>query len=106
CKMALSAVNLELDDNRAEGLMAFAADGRRTLQGTLAADALDLRPYISAVRFVDADQHEWSDGRISLEGVSGFDVDLRLSAATILLSNKSEEGRCGEKGQATGEPDR
>jgi len=85
--IALSAVNLELDNNRAEGVMAFAVDGRRTLQGTLAADALDLRPYISAARFVGADQHEWSDGRISLDGISGFDVDLRLSAATIQLSN-------------------
>jgi len=85
--IALSGVNLELDNNRAEGVMAFAVDGRRTLQGTLASDALDLRPYISAVRFVTADQREWSDSHISLDGLSGFDVDLRLSAATVLLSN-------------------
>ena len=85
--IALSGVNLELDNNRAEGVMAFAVDGRRTLQGTLAAETLDLRPYISALRFVSSDQREWSDSRISLDGVSGFDVDLRLSTATILLSN-------------------
>src|SRR4051812_5738674 len=75
--IALSGVNVELDDNRAEGVLAFAVDGRRTLQGTLAAENLDLRPYISALRFVTTDQHEWNDGRISLDGISGFDVDLR-----------------------------
>jgi AsmA protein len=68
-------------------VLAFAVDGRRTLQGTLAAENLDLRPYISALRFVSSDQREWNDGRISLDGMSGFDVDLRLSAGSVLLSN-------------------
>jgi AsmA protein len=85
--IALSAGSGELEDNRAEGVLAFAVDGRRTLQGTLAADNLDLRPYTSALRFVSSDQREWSDGHISLDGMSGFDVDLRLSAATVLLSS-------------------
>jgi AsmA protein len=85
--IALSGVNIELDDNRAEGVLAFAVDGRRTLQGTLAADRLDLRPYISSVRFVTADKREWSDGHVSLDGMSGFDVDVRLSAASVLLSD-------------------
>lgn len=85
--IALSSVNVELDNNRAEGVLAFAVDGRRTLQGTLAADGLDLRPYVSSVHFVSGNQREWSDGHISLDGMSGFDVDLRLSAAAVLLSN-------------------
>jgi AsmA protein len=85
--IALSTVNIELDNNQAEGVLAFAIDGRRTLQGTLAAETIDLRPYTSALHFVSADQHEWSDGHISLDGMSGFDVDLRLSAATVLLSS-------------------
>ena len=85
--LALSNVNVELDGNRAEGVLTFAFDGRRTLQGTLAADALDLRPYVSAIRFVNTERREWNDGHIALEGMSGFDVDLRLSAATVRLSN-------------------
>ena len=85
--VALSNVNIELDGNRAEGVLTFAFDGRRTLQGTLAADALDLRPYISALRFVSADQRQWNDGHIALDGMSGFDADLRLSAGSVLLSN-------------------
>ena len=41
------AVNLELDGNSAEGVLTFAADGRQTLQGTLAADEINLTPYLS-----------------------------------------------------------
>ncbi len=44
--IALSSVNLELDGNSAEGVLTFAADGRQTLQGTLAADTLNLTPYL------------------------------------------------------------
>jgi AsmA protein len=85
--IALSGVNVELDKNRAEGVLAFAVDGRRTLQGTLAAESLDLRPYTSAIHFVSSDQHQWNDGHVSLSGMSSFDVDLRLSAANVTLSN-------------------
>lgn len=85
--IALSGVNIELDQNRAEGVLAFAVDGRRTLQGTLAAETLDLRPYTSAIHFVSASQREWSDKSLSLDGMSSFDVDLRLSAANVVLSD-------------------
>lgn len=85
--IALSGVNVELDKNRAEGVLAFAVDGRRTLQGTLATDKLDLRPYTSAIHFVSNNQQEWSDGHVSLDGMSSFDVDLRLSAANVILSD-------------------
>lgn len=85
--IALSGVNIELDKNRAEGVLAFAVDGRRTLQGTLATDNLDLRPYTSAIHFVSNDQHQWNDGHVSLDGMSSFDVDLRLSAANVVLAD-------------------
>jgi len=90
--IALSNVNVELDGNAAEGVLTFATDGRQTLQGTLAADNLDLRPYISTVRLLTANQREWSSGRISLDGLTGIDVDLRLSAATVAMAN-SKLGR-------------
>ena len=86
--IALSGVNIELDKNRAEGVLAFAVDGRRTLQGTLAADSIDLRPYTSAIHFVsNTNRSEWSDSQIALDGMSSLDIDLRLSAASVLLSN-------------------
>ena len=43
----LSGVNIELDGNVAEGVLALSTEPRMTLKGTLAADALDLTPYVS-----------------------------------------------------------
>lgn len=85
--IALSNVNLELDGNTAEGVLTFATDGRKTLQGTLASESLDLTPYVSTVRLLTANQQDWNDGRITLDGLSGSDLDLRLSAANVVLSN-------------------
>lgn len=84
--IGLSGVNVELDGNTAEGVLTFATDGRKTLQGTLASDNLDLSPYVSTVRLLTTNQREWSNGRISLEGLSGIDLDLRLSAAKVSMS--------------------
>ncbi len=84
--IALSGVNVELDGNTAEGVLTFAADGRQTLQGTLAADSLDLTPYVSAVRILTSNQREWNNTRLTLDGLTGFDVDLRLSAGKLTLS--------------------
>jgi AsmA protein len=85
--IGLSGVNVELDGNTAEGVLTFATDGRKTLQGTLASDNLDLSPYVSTIRLLTTNQREWSNGRISLDGLSGIDLDLRLSAANVTMSN-------------------
>lgn len=85
--ISLSSVNVELDGNTAEGVLTFAADGRQTLQGTLAADTLDLTPYVSTVRLLAANERAWSNGHITLEGLAGLDLDLRLSAANVVVSN-------------------
>jgi AsmA protein len=83
--VAMSRVNLELDGNVAEGVLTFSNDGRPLLQGTLAMEALELSPYVSTLRFLTRDEREWSAGRIALNGITGFDLDLRLSAARIAL---------------------
>lgn len=83
----LSSVNVELDGNNAEGVLTFATDGRQTLQGTLAADTLDLTPYVSTVRLLTTNQREWNNARIVSGGLSGIDFDLRLSAAKVIMSN-------------------
>jgi AsmA protein len=85
--IGLSNVNVELDGNTAEGVLTFATDGRRTLQGTLAADALDLTPYVSTARLLTANQREWNTNSITLDGLTGGDLDLRLSAAKVTISN-------------------
>ena len=84
--IALSTVNVELDGNAAEGVLTFATDGRQTLQGTLAANELNLTPYISTVRLLTSNERDWNQGPISLDGLSGFDLDLRLSAARITIA--------------------
>ena len=85
--IGMTNVNVELDGNTAEGVLNFATDGRKTLQGTLAADTLDVSPYVSTVRLLTANQREWNSGRITLDGLSGIDLDLRLSAANVALGN-------------------
>ena len=85
--IGLNNVNVELDGNSAEGVLTFATDGRQTLQGTLAADKLDLTPYVSTVRLLTANQHEWNSGPITLEGLTGTDFDLRLSAGNVVLAD-------------------
>ena len=87
--IGLSNVNVELDGNTAEGVLTYAADGRKTWQGTLAADALDLTPYVSTVKLAANDQHQWSNGRVTLAGLSGTDFDLRLSAKKVKLGDAS-----------------
>jgi AsmA protein len=90
--IGLSGVNVELDGNTAEGVLTFVVDGRKTLQGTLAADKLDLTPYVSTMRLLAANQHGWSSSRIGLDGLTGSDFDLRLSAGKVIVSN-AEFGR-------------
>ena len=58
--VALTGVNVELDGNTAEGVLTFTNDQNRSLQGTLAADRLDLTPYVSTVRLLAAHHRDWS----------------------------------------------
>ncbi|HEY1542027.1 MAG TPA: AsmA family protein [Xanthobacteraceae bacterium] len=81
--MSLSGVDVELDGNGAEGVLAYAANGQRTWQGTLAAGDLDLTPYVSSVRLMTANARNWNGGPIALDGLSSFGIDLRLSAAKV-----------------------
>jgi AsmA protein len=83
--IALSSVNLELDGNAAEGVLTFAADGRQTLQGTLAADALNLAPYLSTIRLLSSPDREWSRAALDLDGLLTADLDLRLSAGKVTI---------------------
>ena len=72
--IGLSNVNVELDGNTGEGVLTF--DGRQTLQGTLAAEALDLTPYVSTVRLLTSGERGWDGRPIALDGLDGIDVDL------------------------------
>ena len=84
--VSLSNVNVELDGNTAEGALSLSTDGHRMVQGTLAADALDLTPYISGIRLLAANEHNWDRLPIALDGFDDFNLDLRLSAASVKIS--------------------
>jgi AsmA protein len=88
--IALSSVNVELDGNSAEGVLTFAGNtaGRPSLQGTLAADELDVSPYVSTVKLLGANERDWSRVPITLDALADFELDLRLSAARVTLNGR------------------
>ena len=83
--IGLSGVNIELDGNSGEGVLSF--DGRQTLQGTLAAEGLDLTPYVSTVRLLTGGERGWDSRPISFEGLDNVHIDLRLSAARVNVAS-------------------
>ncbi len=84
--VALSNVNVELDGNTAEGALTLSSGDFRLVQGTLAADTLDLTPYVSGVRLLAANKRNWDQLPISLDGIGDLNLDLRLSAARIKIA--------------------
>jgi AsmA protein len=83
----LAGVNAELDGNTAEGVLSFATDGRASMQGTLDAGDIDLTPYLSTVQLMRASERDWSEVPIALDGLTGLDLDLRLSAARMTVGH-------------------
>ena len=83
--IALTNVNVELDGNVAEGVMTYANNGRQTLQATLAADALDYTPYISALRLLASGARDWNRQMFDFNSLSTTDLDMRLSAARVTI---------------------
>jgi AsmA protein len=92
--VALSSVNVELDGNSAEGVLTFTGNtaGRPSLQGTLAAEELDVSPYVSTVKLLGANERDWSRVPITLDALTDFELDLRLSAARVAF-NGNKFGR-------------
>jgi AsmA protein len=83
---SLSNVNVELDGNTAEGALTLSSGDHRMVQGTLAADALDLTPYVSGIRLLASDNRNWDQLPIALDGLANLNLDLRLSAASIKIA--------------------
>ena len=84
--VSLSNVNVELDGNMAEGVITLSTD-RRTVQGTLAADTLDVTPYLSGIHFLAANDRNWDQLPITLNGLSESDLDLRISARSVKVGS-------------------
>ncbi|HEY7247861.1 MAG TPA: AsmA family protein [Xanthobacteraceae bacterium] len=83
--IGLSGAHVELDGNVGEGVLSF--DGHHTLQGTLAAEGLDLTPYVSTVRLLTGGEHGWDSKPIALTGFDRVEIDLRLSAARVVIAS-------------------
>ncbi|MEP9377773.1 AsmA-like C-terminal region-containing protein [Aquabacter sp. CN5-332] len=87
----LSPVSAELDGNRSEGALSLKLDGERPeIQGTFAADALDLTPY---GRFVMTEPSDgaWDRSALNVHPLSRIDIDLRLSAARMRAEDSNFE---------------
>ncbi len=84
--VSLTNVNVELDGNRAEGVLTLSADDHRGIQGTLASDSVDLTPYVMGARLMPVNVRSWDRLPIALDGLSDFNVDLRLSTASIKVN--------------------
>lgn len=90
--VSLTGLNVEVDGNSAEGVMTLAMGSRPLLQGTMAAEEIDITPYLSGVRLLGGHDRHWSRTPIALEGFSSLDFDLRLSASRVALGD-SRAGR-------------
>lgn len=90
--ISLSDLNVEVDGNVAEGVLSYATTGRRSFQGTLAVESLDLRPYVSTFRLIADNTRDWDRRSLMLEWFSGWEADVRLSAARVQLPH-AELGR-------------
>jgi len=84
--VSMSGVNVELDGNVAEGAITVSTD-RHTIQGTLAADALDLTPYVSGIHLLAEHDRNWDQLPLGVDGFDNVNLDLRLSAANVKISN-------------------
>jgi AsmA protein len=85
--ISLTDVDVELDGNKAEGVLTLAADDRRAVQGTLAADSLDLTPYVAGMRLMAMNERAWDRLPIALDGFADFNLDLRLSAGSVKIAD-------------------
>lgn len=90
--ISLTNANVELDGNRAEGVLTFATDGRHAIEATLASESLDLSPYVAGTRLMATADRTWDRLPITLDGLADFDLDLRLSAASIKVA-RAQFGR-------------
>jgi AsmA protein len=84
---ALSAAHVELDGNAADGVLSYSFGIRRSLQGTLAAENVDLTPYVSTFHLLASNARDWNRQPLSPAGFTDTDLDLRVSAAQITIGN-------------------
>ena len=84
--LALSGLTIEIDGNRAEGGLTLKQAGQGTVvQATLASDSADFTPYSGGFAMTGEDGSDWSREPIDLAGIEAFDLDVRFSAARVVV---------------------
>jgi AsmA protein len=82
---SMAGAHIELDGNVAEGTVSVGLDkGRPLIRGTLAADKLDLSPYLEAFH-AELNTSPWGAAAIRMPALAAADVDLRLSTDQVIL---------------------
>jgi len=77
---------IELDGNGATGSLSADFGGSRpSVQGTLAADTIDLSPYVEAMRADLVAEGSWLIAPARLAFAEAIDADLRISASQALI---------------------
>ncbi|OYX88851.1 MAG: hypothetical protein B7Y71_00280 [Xanthobacter sp. 35-67-6] len=90
-KAQISPLKLDLDGNRSEGALSLRLDGSTpTLEGTFAADAIDLSPY-GPISMTESRGGDWDRSRLNPNLLSRFNLDLRLSAARMRIEDSIME---------------
>jgi AsmA protein len=99
---SVTRLTVELDGNRAEGGLTFKPSGERmTVQATLATDHADLTPYSGGFAMTSEDGRDWSREPIDLSGLDALDLDIRFSAARVVI-RKMELARVAATAAARG----
>ncbi|MDR4308164.1 AsmA family protein [Chelatococcus sambhunathii] len=83
--LAVSNAELDLsgDSFMGAGRLTLTSDGRPSVEATVDADALDVRPYAAVLAPQILQEGGWSTAAIDLGGLKGWTLDLRLSAASL-----------------------
>ncbi len=82
-EISLTPAYVEMDGNRGEGGLTLKLDGRRpSVEGTFAADAMNITPY-GRKSLTGNGGRDWDHGHLDVSLLHKADLDLRLSANSI-----------------------
>jgi AsmA protein len=85
-RLSWPSVNVKLGSDQLEGALALRFDAQRpVVTGTLAADQLNLSDFFTPFSLARTASGLWSGDDITLQGSTGGDLDLRLSATDARL---------------------
>lgn len=80
---SLTGTRMSLDGNKIDGgFLVNMAGAKPKIQGTVAADELNLRPY-ERIQLTVNNGQEWNPAPLNLDLLNSFDLDLRFSAGQV-----------------------